>query len=80
MIHFLRNSIYIIRKPKIDFDAVKSIVLVIAFLYGINALFGFVEGLIMVHVANNYSRKVPWYSTSLKKAFFICEETSSIPS
>lgn len=54
----LPTSIYDIIKPKIDFDAVKSIVLVIAFLYGINALFGFVEGLIMVHVANNYSRKV----------------------
>lgn len=52
----LPESIYEIIKPTLDFSKIKSIVLLIAILYGLNSLFGFLEGLIMVDVTNNYSR------------------------
>lgn len=54
----LPSSIYELVKPTMDFSKIKQIVLVIALLYGFNSLFGFIEGLIMVHVTNNYSRGI----------------------
>ncbi|MDE6284310.1 MAG: ABC transporter ATP-binding protein/permease [Bacilli bacterium] len=52
------ENIYELVRPVIDFEQVKKIVLIVAFLYGLNSIFGFIEGLIMVSVTNNYSRGV----------------------
>lgn len=52
----LPENIYNLVKPEINMHKVKSIVLMIACLYGFNALFTYIEGLLMVHVTINYSK------------------------
>lgn len=44
--------------PKMDMDKIKSIVILLACLYIISAIFSYVEGLSMIKVANGYAKKL----------------------
>lgn len=44
--------------PKMDMDKIKSIAILLACLYIISAIFGYVEGLSMIKVANGYAKKL----------------------
>lgn len=44
--------------PKMDMDKIKSIVILLACLYIISAIFTYVEGLSMIKVANGYAKKL----------------------
>ena len=44
--------------PKMDMDKIKSIVILLACLYIISAIFSYIEGLSMIKVANGYAKKL----------------------
>lgn len=54
----LPESIYTVIKPKMDLDKVKSIALILAFIYILSSLFSYIEGFSMSTVSNNFARKL----------------------
>lgn len=54
----LPKSIYDLVKPTMDMDAIKSVVFVLATIYVVSALFGYVQSFLMATVSNNFARKL----------------------
>lgn len=58
LIDELPSNIYEIIKPKIDMVEVKKIALILAILFLLSAIFGYIENYSMTTVSNNFARKL----------------------
>lgn len=78
----LPKSIYNLIKPEIDMSRVKTIALLLAVIYVLSSLFGYLQGYLMATVSNNFSRKLRTDITSkinkLPLKYFDKHETGDV--
>ena len=58
LIDELPESVYKLVKPSIDMDRVKELAILMAFLYGISALFSFIQSFSLTTVSNRFANKL----------------------